>query len=138
MNTSSSLVREDRLTCFSLALLIGATLYGVFAGAIVTMYYDVVPNMGALEDSLGAPLLSLYLLAAFISLTHLPLAVTDIRYSLWKQAFIRMGAFIGPLVVFLGADGLIAHALQIGCELGLKFQASAFCSGILGFLIFDF
>lgn len=111
MNTSNILILEDRLTRLALALLLGATAYGVFVGATITMYYDTVPNMGVLEDSLGAPQPILYLLAILISLTHLPLALTDVKHSLWKQASIRTAAFIGPLIVFLGTDGLIAHFL---------------------------
>jgi hypothetical protein len=111
MNASPLLAWEDRLTQLTLILLLGATTYGVFAGATVTMYYDTVPNMGGLEDNLGAPQLLLYLLAILISFAHLPLALVDLRRSFWKQALARVGAFIGPLVVFLGTDGLIAHAL---------------------------
>lgn len=111
MNPSTLLAWEDRLTRLALALLLGATAYGVFAGATVTLYYDVVPNMGSVEDRLGAPLSSLYLLAILISLCHLPLALSDARHALWKQASIRAAAFIGPLIVVLGTDGLLAHAL---------------------------
>ncbi len=102
---------EDRLTRLSLALLLGATAYGIVVGATITMYYDTVPNMGALEDNLGSVQLILYLLAVIVSLSHLPLALADVRHSLWKQASIRALAFIGPLIVFLGTDGLIAHSL---------------------------
>ena len=63
MNTTSLITWEDRLTRLSLALLITATVYGIVAGASVTMYYDVVPNMAALEDSLGAVQGRLFLLA---------------------------------------------------------------------------
>jgi len=111
MNPSTLLTWEDRLTRLSFALLLGATAYGVFVGATITMYYDTVPNMGTVEDNLGGPQLILYLLAVIVSLSHLPLALSDIKHSLWKQASIRVAAFIGPLIIFLGAEGLIAHFL---------------------------
>ena len=111
MNPSTLLTWEDRLTRLSFALLLGATAYGVFVGATITMYYDTVPNMGTVEDNLGGPQLILYLLAVIVSLSHLPLAFSDIKHPLWKQASIRVAAFIGPLIIFLGAEGLIAHFL---------------------------
>lgn len=114
MTTSNLVVWEDRLTRLSRALLLGATAYGVFVGAAITLYYDAVPNMGALEDNLGAPQLNLYLLAILVSFVHVPLALADVRHSLWKQAVVRVGAFIGPLIIFLGTDGLVAHFLWWG------------------------
>lgn len=111
MTTSTIFVWEDRLTRLSFAFLLGATTYGVFAGAAITMYYDVVPNIGALEDNLGTPQLILYLLAIIVSLSHLPLALSDAKHSFWKQASIRAVTFIGPLIIFLGTDGLVAHFL---------------------------
>lgn len=111
MNTSTLMTWEDRLTRLSLALLLGATAYGVVVGATITMYYDTVPNMGALEDNLGAPQLILYLLAILISLAHLPLVLADARHALWQQAAIRAAACVGPLIIFLGTDGLVAHFL---------------------------
>lgn len=111
MNPSTLLAWENRLTRLALVLLIGATVYGAVAGAIVTMYYDLTPNMGVIEDNLGQPQLSLYLLAVLISFVHLPLALSDIKHALWQQAAIRIVGGLGPLVVFLGTDGLIAHFL---------------------------
>lgn len=111
MNPSTILVWEDRLTRLALILIGLATIYGIVVGAIVTMYYDLVPNMGALEDNLGSSQLLLYLLAILISFAHLPLALADLRRSFWKQALVRVGAFIGPLIVYLGTDGLISHFL---------------------------
>lgn len=111
MNPSTLLTWEDRLTRLSFALLFGATVYGIVVGAIVTMYYDLTPNMGALEDNLGMPQLILYLLAVLISFIHLPFALLDIQQALWQQAAIRIISGLGPLIIFLGTDGLIAHFL---------------------------
>lgn len=102
---------ENRLTWLALMLLVGATVYGVFVGAIVTLYYEWVPNMGAVDDTLGSVLFIPYLLASLISLVHLPLALADARYALWKQAALRLVAGLGPVSVFLGTDGLISHWL---------------------------
>lgn len=111
MNTSSIIAWEDRLTRFSLAILFGATAYGIVVGAMITMYYDLTPNMGSLEDNLAPAQLVLYLLAVIVSLFHLPLALSDIKRALWQQATIRAVACIGPLVIFLGTEGLISHFL---------------------------
>ena len=111
MNTTSLITWEDRLTRLSLALLITATVYGIVAGASVTMYYDVVPNMAALEDSLGAVQGRLFLLAFVVGLFHLPLALADSAQKRWAQAAIRATVFIGPLILFVGTDGLISHWL---------------------------
>jgi hypothetical protein len=100
---------ETRLTRFIAVLLVAAGAYGVIAGAHVTMYYDLVPNMGAREDTLGGPVGLLYLAAVLLSLAHLPLAAWDARHRRWRAAAVRVFAFIGPLVVALGAEGLISH-----------------------------
>ena len=102
---------EDRLTRLSLALLLLATIYGIVAGAVVTMYYDVTPNMGSIEDTLATVQADLYLLAGLISLAHLPIALGDVRGQLWQQAAIRAVVSFGPVMVFLGTDGLVAHSL---------------------------
>lgn len=83
MNPSSIITWEDRLTRLSLTLLVLATAYGIVGGATVSMYYDIVPNMGSLEDNLAPVQLVLYLLAIIVSLSHLPLAVSDVRHKLW-------------------------------------------------------
>jgi len=114
MNQSSIIAWEDRLTRLALASLVIGTVYGVYAGAIVTMYYDITPNMGALEDNLPPINAIFYFLAIIVSFVHLPLALVDIRHQSWRQGLIRVGAFIGPLVIFLGAEGLVAHSLCWG------------------------
>jgi len=111
MNPSSIITWEDRLTRLSLVLLLLATAYGIVVGATISMYYDITPNMGTLEDNLAPIQLVLYLLAIIVSLSHLPLAVSDIKHKLWKQASIRAVVFIGPLIIFLGTEGLISHFL---------------------------
>jgi len=88
-----------------------ATAYGIVVGATITMYYDLTPNMGALEDKLSSIQLILYLLAIIVSLFHLPLAVSDVKHNLWKQASLRAVVFSGPLIIFLGTEGLISHFL---------------------------
>ena len=111
VNTSNSMVWEDRLTRLALVLLLAATAYGIVAGATITMYYDLTPNMGALEDRLSSVQATLYLFAIFVSFFHLPMAFLDIRHNLWRQAAIRAVVLIGPLFIFLGTDGLISHLL---------------------------
>ncbi len=111
MNPSSILIWEDRVTRLSLALLLLANAYGIVVGATITMYYDLTPNMGTLEDNLGSIQLILYLFAFIVSLFHLPLAVSDVKHKLWKQASIRAAVLIGPLIIFLGTEGLISHFL---------------------------
>jgi len=100
---------ETRLTRLVASLLVAASAYGVLAGAHVTMYYDLVPTMGAREDTLGGPVGLGYLAAVLLSLAHLPLAAWDARAGRWRAAAVRVFAFLGPLVVVLGAEGLIAH-----------------------------
>ncbi|MBC8334121.1 MAG: hypothetical protein H8E29_02550 [Anaerolineales bacterium] len=111
MNPSNIITWEDRLTRLSLVLLLLATVYGIVAGAVISMYYDIIPNMRSLVDNLAPVQLILYLLAVIVSFSHLPLAVSDARHKLWTQASIRTLLFIGPLMVFLGTEGLISHYL---------------------------
>lgn len=101
----------DRLTRLALTLMIGAVAYGVVAGAVVAMYYDVVADMGAMEDTLTPPQSLLFLLAALVSLVQLPPALAYISQKRWRQALIRLALCFGPLFIFLGTDGLIAHLL---------------------------
>ena len=65
--------------------------------------------MGSLEDKLASVQLILYLVSAITSLSPLPLAVWDATRKLWKQASSRALVVIGPLIIFLGAEGLISH-----------------------------
>lgn len=105
---------EDKLTHLSSLLLLIGTAYGITAGAVVTMYYGIVPDMASLEDKLGVPLFGLYLLSIAAGLIHLPFAVSDVVGRRWKLASMRAIALAGPLIVFLGADGLLAHFLWWG------------------------
>lgn len=109
--TPLSIAWEDRLTRLASTLLLGATAYGLVVGAITSMYYDVAPGMGALEDRLGYPQPILYLLAVLVSVVHLPPALSDIQHRRWRQARIRMAVCIGPLIVFLGTEGLLSHRM---------------------------
>lgn len=109
--TGSSIAWQDRLARLAMALLLGATAYGVVVGAVIAMYYDMVSGMGALEDRLAPPQAILYLLAVLISVVHLPPALSDIQHRRWRQALVRMAVGLGPLIVFLGTEGLIAHLL---------------------------
>lgn len=102
---------EDRLTRLSFALLGLAVAYGVIVGAWITMYYDVVPNMGSLEDRLGSFPAIAYLVATVAGMFHVPFLVADITHKRSRQAFLRGALAAGPLVVFLGAEGLISHYL---------------------------
>jgi len=111
MTPSSIIIWEDRLTRLSLVLLLLATAYGIVAGAAITMYYDITPDMGSLEDNLTLVQLVLFLLASIVSLSHLPMAVEDVTRKMWRQAAMRAVVFIGPLFVFLGTEGLISHLL---------------------------
>jgi hypothetical protein len=54
MNAARVFAWEDRLTRFAVLLLLLAAAYGIVVGALIAMYCDSVPNMGALEDSLAA------------------------------------------------------------------------------------
>jgi len=111
MNPSSIITWEDRLTRLSLILLLLATAYGIVVGAVISMYYDITPNIGTLQDNLTPVQLILYLLAVIVSFSHLPLAVSDATHKFWTQASIRALLFIAPLIVFLGTEGLISHYL---------------------------
>ena len=111
MNPSSIVAWEDRLVRLSLALLLLATAYGIAVGAAISMYYDITPNMGSLEDNLASVQVILYLVAVVVSLSHVPIAVWDAAHKQWKQASMRAVVIIGPLIVFLGAEGLISHFL---------------------------
>ena len=111
MNRLNIIAWEDRLVRLSFALLALAAAYGLVVGASITMYYDITPNMGSLEDKLASVQLILYLLAVLTSLSHLPLAVWDGTRKLWKPASMRVLVVIGPLIIFLGAEGLISHFL---------------------------
>ncbi len=109
MQPSSVVTWEDRLTRFSFALLLLAIVYGVFVGAMITMYYDIVPDMGSLEDDLGAIPLLLFFVAVLVGLSHLLFVAHDIKHKLWKQASMRLLVSFGPLLIFLGTEGFVAH-----------------------------
>jgi len=111
MKPSSVIIWEDRLTRLSYNLTLLAAAFGIAAGSAVTMYYDLTPNMGSLEDVLYSITLVLYLLGVLVALPHLLLAALDIKIKLWKQAFVRALLFISPVIVFMGAEGLISHFL---------------------------
>jgi len=114
MNPATIVTWEARLTRLSSLFLALAVLYGVIAGAVVTMYYDLTPDMSAIEDSLASPQFALFLLAIILGLTHLPLAIIDLARRRWGQAAIRIALVLGPILVFLGTDGLLAHLLWWG------------------------
>jgi hypothetical protein len=57
---------------FSFACLLLAVAYGITVGAVIGVYYDVTPGVGALEDSLAGFQLFLYLLAVVVGLFLLP------------------------------------------------------------------
>jgi hypothetical protein len=97
-----------RITFVLMVLAIG---YGLFAGAYVTMYYQVVPNMPIREDSLSSLLTLLYLVILPLSLPHFFLSLWDGRHRLWLQGAGRLLAFAGPLIVILGSEGLVSHSL---------------------------
>jgi hypothetical protein len=111
MNPATVLTWEGRLTRLSALLLALAALYGVIVGAVVTMYYDLTPDMGTVEDSLASSQFVLFLLAIILGLTHLPLALADLARRRWAPAAIRTALVLGPILVFLGTDGLLAHLL---------------------------
>lgn len=111
MQISKLITWEDRLTRISFILLCLATTSGVFTGAVITMYYELIPNISELADKLGSAQFSLYLLAILCGLFHLPLALTDLQQKLWSQAGLRLALSLGPLFIFLATDGLVAHAL---------------------------
>jgi hypothetical protein len=114
MNPAAAVMWEGRLTRLSSRLLALAVLYGVIAGTVVTMYYDLTPDMSAIEDSLASPQFLLFLLAIILGLTHLPFAAADLARGRWGPAAIRAIVAIGPILVFLGTDGLLAHLLWWG------------------------
>ncbi|HJS29751.1 MAG TPA: hypothetical protein VJ768_09025 [Anaerolineales bacterium] len=112
--TSNRILWENRLTRLAFVLLALGVVYGIVAGAAVTMYYDLTPDMGRREDSLGSVQQILFLLAVLIGFTHLPFAVWDLMHGLWRQASMRALVIFGPIVVFLGTEGLISHYLWWG------------------------
>jgi hypothetical protein len=105
---------EDRITRLAFILLTLGVIYGIAAGAAVTMYYDMTPDMGSREDSLGSIQGILFLLAVLISYAHLPFALFDATHRLWRQAAMRALVFLGPIVVALGTEGLVSHFLWWG------------------------
>ena len=111
MKSSTTIIWEGRLTRLSVILLTLAVIYGIVAGAVVTMYYDLTPDMSTIEDSLAFPQFVMFLVAIALGLMHLPLAVVDITRQRWTQAAIRAALVIGPVLVYLGTDGLLAHLL---------------------------
>jgi hypothetical protein len=111
MNPATVVSWEGRLTRLTALLLGLAVLYGVVAGTVVTMYYDLTPDMGTIEDSLAFPQFLIFLLAIILGLTHLPLVVADLTRGRSLPAAIRTLIVIGPILVFLGTDGLLAHLL---------------------------
>jgi hypothetical protein len=105
---------ETRLTRFIAVVLVAAAIYGVMAGAHVTMYYNFVPSMDAREDTLYNVMGMTFMAAIVLSLAHLPLAAWDLKGGRWRAAAMRAFAFVGPVIVGLGAEGLISHFLWWG------------------------
>ena len=105
---------ETKLTRLSAILLAAATAYGIVAGAGISLLYDVVPNMSSLEDKLAPIQGGLFLCAVLVSLPHLPLAMSDAIQRRWEAAWMRGMVVAGPLVVFLGTEGLISHFILWG------------------------
>ncbi|TAK13528.1 MAG: hypothetical protein EPO32_04785 [Anaerolineae bacterium] len=104
-------IRLARLSTFCLAL---AVLYGVVAGAVVTMYYEVEPRVREFQESDFVPFMALAFLAIIASLIHIPLAFLDARHKLWKQAALRLFLTLGTVFIVFGTDGLVAHFLWWG------------------------
>lgn len=108
---STLIALENKLVHQSYIFLALATLYGIAAGAFVTMYYDVVPNMPSLEDRIGSILGMFYLLAVGTTPIHLPLAFWYAIRKMWADVWMRVIVILGPFIVVLGTDGLISHSL---------------------------
>lgn len=111
MSTSSIISWEDRLTHISFSSLFLAIVYGIGAGTVVAMYYDVTPDMGLIEDRLISIQPVLFLLAVVIGFFHLPMLMLDFKGKLWGQAVVRTIAFVSPLIIYLGTDGILSHSL---------------------------
>jgi Na+/glutamate symporter len=111
MKSSNTLPIENNLTRQSTFFLMLAVAFGVIAGAIVTMYYYLVTSMDAIEDKFALIQAFLYLTGVLINLVHLPGLLWDEKNKAWKEAFIQALLGLTPLVIFVGADGLISHLL---------------------------
>lgn len=105
---------EYRTAYGSFVFLLLAIVYGIGAGAAVAMYYDVVAGMDALEDTLTSVQFMLFLTAVLLSFFHLPRLMVDLKSKLWKQALVRGMVLAGPLMIYLGTEGLLSHWLWWG------------------------
>ena len=96
---------HDHLVRLVLVLLVLAFVFGIAAG--------VVPGMRSLENTLFRITLRIYILAMALSLPCLLLVIWDFRHRLWGQGARHLIAFVGPVIVFIGADGFshASHAL---------------------------
>jgi len=107
MSLAGTIAWSDRLTRLSFALLLLATASGIVVGAAISMYYDLAPTLVSLDQ---LPFV-FYVVAIIVSLPHLLLAASDVTHNQWKQASMRALVFIGPLIVFVGTEGLLSHFL---------------------------
>ena len=59
----TSFVDRDRFVWLPASLLLVAVVFGVIAGASISMYYDFVPRMDSYEDTLSSVHSAVYALA---------------------------------------------------------------------------
>lgn len=111
--SESAIVRlEQALSRQSVLFLFLAVLYGIGVGAVITMYYEVVPNMDSIEDILALVQIFLYLIGVIFSFVHVPRILWNLQNRKWNPAFLQMGLGLGPLLIFVGSEGLVSHVLS--------------------------
>jgi hypothetical protein len=95
----------------ALVWLLMLTTYSLVAGAIIAMYWDVVPSMDALEDALGRMHGTGALLVLIMCIPNLLIGAAQTAQGQRSQGLTRIALSAGVLFILIAAEGLIAHAL---------------------------
>jgi hypothetical protein len=91
-------------------LLLAMAAYGVAAGAIISMYWNL-PALVSMQGVLGTILGVGYLVVVLLGLPNIGLGGWYCLRGAWAQGITRLLLFFVPLIILLGAEGLIAHVL---------------------------
>ena len=103
----------DRLARLASLTLVAMVALGLLAGSVVALIHRpevdwTVYNIPYMIQNLG------YLLVLALSLPSLVVGAWDLFRGRWARGTGGLLAFVGPLLVILGSEGLVSHGL-LGC-----------------------
>ena len=103
----------DRLAWLAWVVLATATTFGLLAGATIAIVHRPEVDWSAYDGPFALQKLG-YLLVLALSLPSLAVGSWDLLRGRRAQVAARLLAFFGPLLVVLGAEGLVSHFV-FGC-----------------------